>query len=210
MANRAHSHTGPYHQCREVRRYAVVALTNLTFGNASIKSYLCSFPGFVEIMVGQLDSNWETWEKQLHTYSEILLRKLIILLSLFSLSHEWCRCWWWRPCWCQPGPWWRHPQGQLWNQDVMKVILSALWNLSAHYRKNKSDVCSIKDKALETIRCLDKSDTLENIIRKKDLKIEFCDDKFTNFIDLKMHLKTHSFKKASYACKYCDLLLNNL
>ena len=27
--------------CREVRRYAVVALTNLTFGNTGIKSYLC-------------------------------------------------------------------------------------------------------------------------------------------------------------------------
>ena len=35
---------------------------------------------------------------------------------------------------------------------------------------------------------------------------EFCDDKFENFIELKMHLKTHSYKKASYACKYCDFV----
>ena len=42
--------------CTEVRRYAVVALTNLTFGNARIKSFLCSFSGFVPIMVAQLAS----------------------------------------------------------------------------------------------------------------------------------------------------------
>jgi len=40
--------------CVEVRRYAVVALTNLTFGNANIKSFLCSFQGFIPIMVGQV------------------------------------------------------------------------------------------------------------------------------------------------------------
>ena len=40
--------------CLEVRRNAVIALTNLTFGNAPIKSFLCSFPDFVKIMVAQL------------------------------------------------------------------------------------------------------------------------------------------------------------
>ena len=40
----------------EVRRYAVVALTNLTFGNTAIKSFLCSFDGFVPVMVKQLES----------------------------------------------------------------------------------------------------------------------------------------------------------
>ena len=34
----------------------MVALTNLTFGNARIKSFLCSFSGFVPIMVAQLAS----------------------------------------------------------------------------------------------------------------------------------------------------------
>ena len=49
--------------CIEVRRYAVVTLTNLTFGNSSIKSFLCSFPGFIPIMVGQLESPFETLRK---------------------------------------------------------------------------------------------------------------------------------------------------
>ncbi len=49
--------------CTEVRRYAVVALTNLTFGNAQIKSFLCSFTGFIPIMVGQLESPFETLRK---------------------------------------------------------------------------------------------------------------------------------------------------
>jgi hypothetical protein len=34
--------------CREVRRYAVVALTNLTFGNTGIKSYLCQVKEVIE------------------------------------------------------------------------------------------------------------------------------------------------------------------
>jgi hypothetical protein len=40
-----------------------VALTNLTFGNAAIKSFLCSFTGFIPIMVGQLESPFETLRK---------------------------------------------------------------------------------------------------------------------------------------------------
>ncbi len=47
--------------CSEIRRFAVVTLTNLTFGNASIKSFLCSpspspssqSGGFVPAMVRQ-------------------------------------------------------------------------------------------------------------------------------------------------------------
>ena len=43
------SHSGPSPSCCEVRRYAGgVALTNLTFSNATIKSYHCSFPQVVE------------------------------------------------------------------------------------------------------------------------------------------------------------------
>ena len=29
------------------------------------------------------------------------------------------------------------------NSALLKVILSALWNLSSHCRKNKEDICSI-------------------------------------------------------------------
>ena len=57
--------TGGKLPCAEVRRYAVVALTNLTFGNASIKSYLCSYPTFVTIMVDQLKPAAKTGGKVL-------------------------------------------------------------------------------------------------------------------------------------------------
>ena len=40
--------------CSEVHRYAVVTLTNLTFGSPNIKSFLCSSAGFVPAMVRQL------------------------------------------------------------------------------------------------------------------------------------------------------------
>ena len=52
-----------YHATREINA-AHQAKAHLTFGNATIKSYLCSFPGFVDTMVGQLDtSGWENLRK---------------------------------------------------------------------------------------------------------------------------------------------------
>merc|ERR1719500_2237579 len=63
VENKTHLPNTSSIQCHEVRRYAVVALTNLTFGNASVKTYLASFPGFVEIMVNQLECNWENLRK---------------------------------------------------------------------------------------------------------------------------------------------------
>jgi hypothetical protein len=62
-SSRDQSGSSTRNPCTEVRRYAVVALTNLTFGNAQIKSFLCSFAGFIPIMVGQLESPFETLRK---------------------------------------------------------------------------------------------------------------------------------------------------
>jgi len=147
VENRAHSPTGPCHQCREVRRYAVVALTNLTFGNASIKSYLCSFPGFVEIMVGQLDSNWENlrkatahlfrnlaWKADKSSKSVLSESKVVSVLMMAAMSVS-ARSLVETPMGSAVEP------GR--DEPTLKVILSALWNLSAHCRKNKSDVCGI-------------------------------------------------------------------
>merc|ERR1719422_2277532 len=147
VENRAHSPTGPCHQCREVRRYAVVALTNLTFGNASIKSYLCSFPGFVEIMVGQLDCNWENlrkatahlfrnlaWKADKSSKSVLSESRVVSVLMMAAMTVS-ARSIVDTPMGSAVEP------GR--DEPTLKVILSALWNLSAHCKKNKADVCSI-------------------------------------------------------------------
>ena len=143
----AHSASGPA-QCREVRRYAVVALTNLTFGNASIKSFLCSFPGFVEIMVGQLQCNWENLRKATaHLFRNLAWKAdkaskavlsesgvvSVLMVAAMSVSA--------RSLLDTPAGLAVEPGRE---EPTLKVILSALWNLSAHCRKNKSDVCGME------------------------------------------------------------------
>lgn len=126
--------------CAEVRRYAVVALTNLTFGNASIKSYLCGYPSFVTIMVDQLrpagvlrqmssdnlrkatahlfrNLAWKADKGSKQVLAEadvvpVLVRAAMdVAARMTSLDKD--------------------------VEPALKVILSALWNLSAHCRKNK-------------------------------------------------------------------------
>ena len=124
--------------CREVRRYAVVALTNLTFGNASIKTFLCSFPGFVPIMVGQLQSPWENLRKATaHLFrnlawkadktSKAVLSESEVVTVLMAAAMTVAS----RSATVTSG-------AELGKEEpTLKVILSALWNLSAHCRKNK-------------------------------------------------------------------------
>ena len=172
--------------CIEVRRYAVVALTNMTFGKANIKSFLCNFPGFIQLMVSQLKHQDKTshelpcpfhavakpsastsslspssienlrkatahlfrnlaWKadknsKQLLSESEVvgvLLQSAIdVTIAAFSIVDK-----------CLAS---KHdiisstkvlPKEA---EPFLKVILSALWNLSAHCRKNKSDICDME------------------------------------------------------------------
>ena len=40
--------------CSEIRRYAIIAFTNLTFGNTTIKSYLCSYKSKKDIIKNKL------------------------------------------------------------------------------------------------------------------------------------------------------------
>ena len=122
-----------------------MALTNLTFGNSSIKSYLCTLPTFINIMVDQLESQTENLRKAIsHLFrnlawkadkaSKIVLSDSgvvsILISSAMRLSAKSMvvtqigRT-------VEPGR----------DEQTLKVILSALWNLSAHCRKNKSDIC---------------------------------------------------------------------
>ena len=68
------------------------------------------------------------------------------------------------------------------------------------------------DKALETIRCLDKSDTLENMILKKDLEIENLEKKIEvieSKINMLLENKDGKPKKKSFKCKVCGFEANS-
>ena len=123
--------------CVEVRRYAVVALTNLTFGNAKIKSFLCSFTGFVPIMVAQLAScspesllkatahlfrnlAWKADKTSKQTLSESNVVAVLMQAAMGSSPNMFGVA-----------------TADSKEEPTLKVILSALWNLSSHCRKNK-------------------------------------------------------------------------
>jgi hypothetical protein len=128
--------------CTEVRRYAVVALTNLTFGNASIKSFLCSFTGFIPIMVAQLASSssenlrkatahlfrnlaWKADKSSKQTLSESNVVGVLIQAAMEVATTTGILA--------APA----NAGAEAKEEPTLKVILSALWNLSAHCRKNK-------------------------------------------------------------------------
>ena len=123
----------------------MISLTNLTFGNTNIKSYLCTAPGIIAALVDLLESNSE----QLHKAASHLLRNLAwkadkaskvclsrggvvsILVSTamrISASHLQLTA---KGRTVEPGG----------SEQTIKVVLSALWNLSAHCRRNKVEVC---------------------------------------------------------------------
>ena len=131
--------------CKELRRFIVISLTNLTFGNPTIKSYLCTTPGLVPALVDLLESRSD----HLHKAASHLLRNLAwkadkpskvclsrcgvvsVLVSTamrISAHHLQLTA---RGRTVEPGN----------KEQTIKVVLSALWNLSAHCKRNKVELC---------------------------------------------------------------------
>ena len=123
----------------------MVALTNLTFGNSSIKSYLCTLPTFIGIMVDNLESPVDNLRKATsHLFRNLAWKadkasKLIlsdsgvvkILISNAMRLAAKTMIVTPRGRSVEPGK----------DEQTLKVMLSALWNLSAHCKKNKADIC---------------------------------------------------------------------
>ena len=122
-----------------------MALTNLTFGSSSTKSYLCTLPTFIAIMADQLESPSENVRKATsHLFrnlawkadraSQLVLSDSgvvnILVSSAMRLAAK-SMVVTQRGRSVEPGR----------DEQTLKVILSAVWNLSAHCRKNKADIC---------------------------------------------------------------------
>ncbi|XP_071115935.1 adenomatous polyposis coli protein-like isoform X2 [Haliotis cracherodii] len=113
-----------------MRRYACMALTNLTFGDGTNKALLCSMKGAMEGLVAQLGSPNEdlcqvaasvlrnlSWRADLA--SKKTLREVNAVTTLMAAAM------------------------QVKKESTLKSILSALWNLSAHCTENKADICAV-------------------------------------------------------------------
>lgn len=113
-----------------MRRYACMALTNLTFGDGTNKALLCSMKSCMLGLVAQLQSYNEdlrqvaasvlrnlSWRADLA--SKKTLREVGAVTALMQAAME------------------------VKKESTLKSILSALWNLSAHCSENKADICSV-------------------------------------------------------------------
>lgn len=125
----AHGNTSDQY-CVTLRRYAGMALTNLTFGDGNNKALLCSFKPFMQALVAQLCSPSEdlrqvfasvlrnlSWRAD--SCSKKLLREVGAVTTLMKAAMEAKK------------------------ESTLKSILSALWNLSAHCSMNKADICAV-------------------------------------------------------------------
>uniref|UniRef100_A0A1B6D309 Adenomatous polyposis coli protein n=1 Tax=Clastoptera arizonana TaxID=38151 RepID=A0A1B6D309_9HEMI len=121
--------------CVTLRRYAGMALTNLTFGDGNNKALLCSMRAFMSALVAQLRSPSEdlrqvtasvlrnlSWRAD--NQSKTMLRQVNAVVALMIAAMD------------------------VKKESTLKSILSALWNLSAHCNMNKVDICGV-DGALQ-------------------------------------------------------------
>ncbi|KRT78692.1 Armadillo repeat containing protein, partial [Oryctes borbonicus] len=127
-----HGSTTEDTKCILMRRYACMALTNLTFGDSGNKALLCSFKDFMRALVIHLQSPSDelrqvtasvlrnlSWRAD--PVSKEILREVGTVTGLMKAAMMDSK------------------------ENTLKSILSALWNLSAHCTENKAEICAIKD-----------------------------------------------------------------
>ncbi|NXG44450.1 APC protein, partial [Psilopogon haemacephalus] len=190
------------HYSVTLRRYAGMALTNLTFGDVANKATLCSMKGCMRALVAQLKSESEdlqqviasvlrnlSWRADVN--SKKTLREVGSVKALMECALE------------------------VKKESTLKSVLSALWNLSAHCTENKADICSV-DGALAflvgTLTYRSQTNTLAiiesggGILRNVSSLIATNEDhrqilrENSCLQTLLQHLKSHSLTIVSNAC----------
>ncbi|XP_034234963.1 adenomatous polyposis coli protein-like isoform X3 [Thrips palmi] len=137
----AHGSTTNDQNCVTLRRYAGMALTNLTFGDGVNKALLCSFRESMRALVAQLASPSEdlrqvtasvlrnlSWRAD--SQSKQTLREVGAVTALMCSAME------------------------AQKESTLKSVLSALWNLSAHCSLNKVDICAVEGALVFLIQML--------------------------------------------------------
>ncbi|XP_041417649.1 adenomatous polyposis coli protein 2 isoform X2 [Xenopus laevis] len=185
-----------------LRRYAGMALTNLTFGDVVNKATLCSRRGCMQAIVAHLASENEelqqvassilrnlSWRADIN--SKKILREVGSVISLMQCALRANK------------------------ESTLKSVLSALWNLSAHSTENKVSVCSVEGSlgflvSTLTYKCQSNSLSIiesgGGILRNVSSLIATRDDYRRILRDhnclqtLLQHLKSHSLTIVSNAC----------
>lgn len=128
----AHGHSPkPEDQnCNSLRRYALMTLTNLTFGDEVNKALLCQQKLFMEALVAQLDAAPDdllqvtasvlrnlSWRADANMKAVLNEIGTVTALAHAAMKNK--------------------------SENTLKAILSALWNLSAHCSTNKAEFCAV-------------------------------------------------------------------
>ncbi|XP_043326549.1 adenomatous polyposis coli protein isoform X6 [Cervus canadensis] len=190
------------HYSITLRRYAGMALTNLTFGDVANKATLCSMKGCMRALVAQLKSESEdlqqviasvlrnlSWRADVN--SKKTLREVGSVKALMECALE------------------------VKKESTLKSVLSALWNLSAHCTENKADICAVGGALaflVGTLTYRSQTNTLAiiesggGILRNVSSLIATNEDhrqilRENNCLQtLLQHLKSHSLTIVSNAC----------
>uniref|UniRef100_A0A671QUC8 Adenomatous polyposis coli protein 2 n=1 Tax=Sinocyclocheilus anshuiensis TaxID=1608454 RepID=A0A671QUC8_9TELE len=185
-----------------LRRYAGMALTNLTYGDVVNKATLCSKKNCLQAIVAQLASDSEelqqvvssilrnlSWRADIN--SKRALRDVGSVSALMTCAL------------------------QATKESTLKSVLSALWNLSAHSTENKVAICSVNGSlgflvSTLTYRCQTNSlaiiESGGGILRNVSSLIATRDDYRQILRDhnclqtLLQHLRSHSLTIVSNAC----------
>lgn len=125
-----HGHSSIDERCISLRRYAGMALTNLTFGDGNNKALLCTNREFMKALVAQLTSNADdllqvtasvlrnlSWRADNNMKTVLNEIGTVSALSMAVMKNK--------------------------NENTLKALLSALWNLSAHCSTNKAEFCAV-------------------------------------------------------------------
>ncbi|XP_068447294.1 adenomatous polyposis coli protein 2 [Clinocottus analis] len=185
-----------------LRRYAGMAVTNLTFGDVANKATLCSKKSCLQSLVAQLASDSE----ELHQVVSSILRNLSWRADISSKKVL-------RDIGCVSALMTCALQAT--KESTLKSLLSALWNLSAHSIDNKVSICSV-DGALGflvstlTYRCQTNSlaiiESGGGILRNVSSLVATREDYRQILRDhnclqtLLQHLRSHSLTIVSNAC----------
>lgn len=185
-----------------LRRYAGMALTNLTFGDVVNKATLCSRRSCLQALVAQLGSDSE----ELHQVVSSILRNLSWRADISSKRVL-------RDIRCVSALMTCALQAT--KESTLKSLLSALWNLSAHSIDNKAAICSVEGAlgflvSTLTYRCQTNSlaiiESGGGILRNVSSLIATREDYRQVLRDhnclqtLLQHLRSHSLTIVSNAC----------
>ncbi|XP_049286618.1 uncharacterized protein LOC125765470 [Anopheles funestus] len=115
-------------KCVEMRRYASMVLTNLTFGQGNNKALLCSNRDFMRALVSQLSCTelvqvTASVLRNLSWRADAITKQTLVEIETVTLLTEAAmRCT---------------------VENTLKSILSALWNLSNHCAQNRAKICEV-------------------------------------------------------------------